>query len=242
MGIQLPGYPNVTQEKKFSVIVFVAVWCVIACSQAWAETIKGSVRYTGAPVEKKKLPVTIDQYACGKEKDAEDLLVSSTNGIRNAVVSLRNLPPGAKGEWNLPEVKMDQRQCAFVPRVVVVPVGGTVEFLNSDRLLHNVRSAGKENPPFNRAQPHARTISVTFKKPEFLRVDCDLHSWMRGWVVVAEHPFYTVTNEQGEFTLENVPPGKYTLQVWQESLGTVTQEVTVGDKGAASVTVRMPKK
>ena len=137
---------------------------------------------------------------------------------------------------------MDQRQCAYVPRVVVVPVGGTVEFLNSDRLLHNVRNAGKENPPFNRAQPHARTISVTFKKPEFLRVDCDLHSWMRGWVVVAEHPFYTVTNEQGEFTLENVPPGKYTLQVWQESLGTVTQEVTVGDKGAASVTVRMPKK
>ena len=242
MGIQLPGYPNVTQEKKFSVIVFAAVWCVIACSQAWAETIKGSVRYTGAPVEKKKLPVTIDQYVCGKEKDAEDLLLSSTNGIRNAVVSLQNLPPGAKGEWNLPEVKMDQRQCAFVPRVVVVPVGGTVEFLNSDRLLHNVRSAGKENPPFNRAQPHARTISVTFKKPEVLRVDCDLHSWMRGWVVVAEHPFYTVTNEQGEFTLENVPPGKYTLQVWQESLGTVTQEVTVGDKGAASVTVRMPKK
>ena len=242
MGIQLPGYPNVTQEKKFSVIVFVAVWCVIACSQAWAETIKGSVRYTGAPVEKKKLPVTIDQYVCGKEKDAEDLLLSSTNGIRNAVVSLQNLPPGVKGEWNLPEVKMDQRQCAYVPRVVVVPVGGTVEFLNSDRLLHNVRSAGKENPPFNRAQPHARTISVTFKKPEVLRVDCDLHSWMRGWVVVAEHPFYTVTNEQGEFTLENVPPGKYTLQVWQESLGTVTQEVTVGDKGAASVTVRMPKK
>ena len=137
---------------------------------------------------------------------------------------------------------MDQKQCSFIPRVVIVPAGGTVEFLNSDRLLHNVRSAGKENPPFNRAQPHARSISFTFKQPELLRVDCDLHSWMRGWVVVAEHPFYAVTNEQGEFTLENVPPGKYTLQVWQESLGNVTQEVVVGDKGPTTVSVAMGKK
>jgi hypothetical protein len=137
---------------------------------------------------------------------------------------------------------MDQKQCSFIPRVVIVPVGGTVEFLNSDRLLHNVRSAGKENPPFNRAQPHARSISFAFKQPELLRVDCDLHSWMRGWVVVAEHPFYALTNEQGEFTLENVPRGKYTLQVWQESLGNVTQEVVVGDKGATTVSVAMGKK
>jgi plastocyanin len=186
--------------------------------------------------------VTIDQYICGKEKEPEDLLLSSSNGIRNAVVSLQNIPTGAKREWNFPAAKMDQKQCSFIPRVIIVPVGGTVEFLNSDRLLHNVRSIGKENPPFNRAQPHARSISFTFKQPEILRVDCDLHSWMRGWVVVAEHPFYAVTNEQGEFTLENVPRGKYTLQVWQESMGIVTQEVVVGDKGATTVSVGMGKK
>ena len=117
-----------------------------------------------------------------------------------------------------------------------------MEFLNSDRLLHNVRSATKQNSPFNRAQPHGRTISFVFKEPELLRVDCDLHSWMRGYVVVAAHPFYAVTNEQGEFNLENVPPGKYTLQIWQETLGTVTQDVTVGNKATTTVTVEMRKK
>jgi hypothetical protein len=137
---------------------------------------------------------------------------------------------------------MDQKQCVFVPRVVVVPVGGTVEFLNSDRLLHNVRGGGKENPPFNRAQPHARTIAIGFKSPEVLRVDCDLHSWMRGWIVVAEHPYYTVTNEEGEFVFENVPPGKYKLQVWQEVLGRVNQDITVAGEGAHNVTVRMERK
>jgi len=70
-------------------------------------------------------------------------------------------------------------------------------------------------------------------------VDCDLHSWMRAWVVVADHPFYVVTGVGGEFVLDNVPPGKYTLQIWQERLGTVTQEVTVADKGFSTVTVEM---
>jgi plastocyanin len=230
-----------SRAKRFFVIVFVAAWCLIA-GLARAETIKGNIRYVGAPIEKKKISMTIDQYICGKEKEPEDLLLSSNNGIRNAVVSLHNIPPGAKRDWNFPAAKMDQKQCSFIPRVVIVPVGGTVEFLNSDRLLHNVRSSGKENPPFNRAQPHARSISFAFKQPELLRVDCDLHSWMRGWVVVADHPFYAVTNEQGEFVLENVPRGKYTLQVWQESLGNVTQEVVVGDKATTTVSVVMGKK
>ena len=229
------------QAKLFFVTVLVASVCCSA-NLARAETIKGNIRYVGAPIEKKKTAVTIDQYVCGKEKEPEDLLLSSSNGIRNAVVSLQNIPPGAKRDWNFPAAKMDQKQCSFIPRVVIVPVGGTVEFLNSDRLLHNVRSTGKENPPFNRAQPHARSISFAFKQPELLRVDCDLHSWMRGWVMVADHPFYAVTNEQGEFVLENVPRGKYTLQVWQENLGNMTQEVVVGDKGTTTVSVTMGKK
>ncbi len=229
------------QAKPFFIIVFVAAWCFNA-GTSQAESIKGNIRYLGTPIEKKKTSVTIDQYVCGKEKETEDLLLSANNGIKNAVVSLQNVPSDPKREGNFPAAKMDQNQCSFTPRVVIVPVGGTVEFLNSDRLLHNVRSAGKENPPFNRAQPHARSISFSFKQPEILRIDCDLHSWMRGWVVVAEHPFYAVTNEQGEFVLENVPRGKYTLQVWQETLGTVTQQVVVGDKGASIVSVTMGKK
>ena len=241
MKIRAFGFCRAGGARLFFVTVFVPAWCLIA-GLSRAETIKGNIRYAGAPVEKKKTAVTIDQYICGKEKEPEDLVLSSNNGIRNAVVSLQNVSPGAKRDWNFPPAKMDQKQCSFTPRVVIVPAGGTVEFLNSDRLLHNVRSAGKENPPFNRAQPHARSISFTFKQPELLRIDCDLHSWMRGWVVVAEHPFYAVTNEQGEFTLENVPRGKYTLQVWQESLGNVTQEVVVGDKGITTVSVAMGKR
>jgi len=235
-------HDNASRAKRALFIVGAALFYIVATGVVSAGTIKGNVRYAGTPVERKKVSVTIDQYLCGKEKEAEDLVISPTNGISNAVVSLHGLPPGSKALGSPARVKMDQRQCVFVPRVVVVPVGGTVEFLNSDRLLHNVKSGGKENPPFNRAQPHARSISIAFRNPELVRVDCDLHSWMRGWVVVAEHPYYAVTNEEGEFVFEKVPPGKYTLQVWQETLGTVNQEVTVAGEGTHIVTVRMQKK
>ncbi len=186
--------------------------------------------------------MTIDQYICGKEKEPEDLLLSSNNGIRNAVVSLQNVPPGAKRDWNFPPAKMDQKQCSFTPRVVIVPVGGTMEFLNSDRLLHNVGARARR---IRRSTEHSRmrgAFPSSSNNPKLLRVDCDLHSWMRGWVVVAEHPFYAVTNEQGEFTLDNVPPGKYTLRVWQETLGNMTQEVVVADKALTTVSVAMGKK
>jgi len=122
----------------------------------------------------------------------------------------------------------------FVPRVLVVPVGGTVDFLNSDRLLHNLRSVSRQNPEFNRTQPHNRTIPITFTKPELVTITCDLHSWMKSWVVVAEHPFYAVTDAAGAYRIANVPPGKYRVRMSQEALGQTTREVVVGAQGGAT--------
>ena len=203
--------------------------------RAEAAAIKGTVQYVGGPVESKKLSVTVDQFVCGKDKDAEELSLSPQRGLRNAVVSLASPPPDARWSFSTAPVFLDQRQCAFVPRVILVPVGGTVEFLNSDRLLHNLHSVSRANAVFNRTQPKGRTIPITFTKPEIVRITCDLHSWMRAWVVVMEHPFHAVTGAAGEFALDNVPSGKYTLNVWHETLGTVTKDVTVGDTDATTV-------
>jgi plastocyanin len=232
---------NLRVITRITAMVMVVGFWAGAYGAAAAGTLKGTVRSSGPLAASKKFPVTIDQYLCGKEKISEELLVSPNQGIKNAVVALQGVRPGSKAPKMPASVKMDQQACTFVPRVVVVPVGGTVEFLNSDRLLHNVRSDGKENPPFNRAQPHARTIAIAFRSPEILRVDCDLHSWMRGWVVVSEHPFYVVTNADGEFAFDNIPPGKYTLHVWHEVLGRMSEEVTVAESGVRQVTVSMAK-
>ncbi len=207
--------------------------------QCLAGGINGKVVYVGAAPAPQKIPVTIDQYLCGTEKNAESLLLSAKKEIRNAVVWLENPPAGAPSTAPTEKVEIDQRGCAFIPRVVVVPAGGTVDFLNSDRLLHNIHATPKLNVTFNRTQPKGRTIPVTFAKPEIVRIDCDLHSWMTAWVVVAEHSFYAITGAEGQFVFDNLPPGQYKLQIWHETLGTMSASVVVGDQPAGQVTIEM---
>jgi len=227
--------------RLFVLAVCVSVASLGVTGHADAANIRGVVVMTGTVVPK-KLPVTIDQYVCGKEKVGEDLAVGPQGGVKNVVVWLQTPPPGATWPSAPVKVEMDQKSCTFAPRVVLVPAGGTVEFLNSDRLLHNLHSASRENPTFNRTQPRGRVIPVTFSKPEFVQVNCDLHSWMRAWVVVADHPYYALSNDAGEFVLPNVPPGKYVLQIWQETLGITSRDVTVGaDDARVTVELKAPR-
>jgi plastocyanin len=225
----------VSTTREAWALALAVFWSCVAPSAAAAGAIKGTVRYVGAPIEPRKLAVTVDQFVCGKEKDAEDLSASPQRGLRNAVVSLTAPPPDVPWRFSAAPVFLDQQQCVFIPRVTLVPAGGTVEFLNSDRLLHNIHSTSRANTVFNRTQPKGRTIPITFAKPEIVRIGCDLHGWMRAWVVVMEHPFYAVTGAAGDFVLDGLPPGKYVLNVWHETLGTVTKDVTVGDGDVTTV-------
>ena len=183
--------------------------------------------------------MTIDQYVCGTQKDAGDLLLSPQKELRNAVVWIDNPPATVVAPTPAVKVEMDQNGCLFIPRIVVVPAGGTVDFLNSDRLLHNIHATPKLNASFNRTQPKSRTIPVTFDKPEIVRINCDLHSWMIGWVVVTAHPFYAITGADGQFTFDGLPAGQYKLQIWHERLGTVAASVTVTNQQPGRVTVEM---
>ena len=211
---------------------------VCAPGSGLAASIKGKVVVTGTLPAQKKIDVTIDQYVCGTSKEPGDLLVSPQRELRNAVVWLENPPAGA-GAPPAAKVEMDQNGCVFIPRVVIVPAGGTVDFLNSDRLLHNIHATPKLNVSFNRTQPKSRTIPVTFAKPEIVQINCDLHSWMVGWVVVSAHPFYAITGADGQFSFDDLPPGEYKLQIWHERLGTTQATVTVADKLDGRVTVEM---
>jgi len=206
--------------------------------EALGGSVKGKVVISGAIPASAKVPVTIDQYLCGHEKPADDLQVSAAREIRNAVVWIENAPADATPAA-AQKVEVDQKGCTFVPRVVVVPAGGTVDFLNSDRLLHNIHATPKANVSFNRTQPMGRTIPITFAQPEIVRINCDLHSWMTAWVVVAANRFYAVTGPDGAFAFDDLPPGQYKLQIWHERLGTMPANVTVGEQQPAQVNVEM---
>jgi len=112
-------------------------------------------------------------------------------------------------------------------------VGQPLKFLNSDSVLHNLHTLPEENDEFNVTMPKFLKETIrSFEYPEgMFPIKCDVHPWMGGFVAVLAHPFFDVTEKDGQYQLNDLPPGTYTLEAWHEKLGTRTAEVTItGDE------------
>lgn len=208
---------------------------------AQAGDVAGTVRLIGKAPPAEMLRLTADHAVCGSEpRRSEALLLSPSGGVKNAIAFIAH---ERKEGWRSPTTfRMDQRRCRFVPRVLIVPPGSTVEVLNSDGILHNFHTRSRLNSPLNLAQPgRSKLLRVTFEHPEIIQVKCDLHGEgsMRAWIVVAAHPYYALTDDDGRFRLPDVPPGPHALEVWHERLGTKRVPVSVGTTGEVGVTVSL---
>ena len=134
-------------------------------------------------------------------------------------------------------VTIDQKGCVYSPRVVGVRVGQTLQIKNSDAFLHNVHGySGKDNS-FNVGQPVAGQVSTFKPKNEeaMLHVQCDIHKWMNAYVGVTNNPYFAVSDTAGNFVIDKVPAGTYTIEAWQERYGPVTKTITV--KPGATTTI-----
>ncbi len=199
-----------------------------AIETASTGTIVGTVKFQGKAPERKEIAVTRNKKVCGKEaKFTESLVVSATGGVKNAVLYLTDIKRGKK--FKVPSVfNIDQRGCQFHPHVLIVPAGKSFTLINSDGILHNFRTNSTKNPILNKAQPKfKKKLKVKINIPEIIRANCDVHEWMNMWLVVAEHPYYAITDEGGSFKITDVPPGTYTVRLWHETLGQQTRKVTV---------------
>jgi plastocyanin len=139
-------------------------------------------------------------------------------------------------------VVIDQQQCRYLPRVVGVRVGQPLEVRNSDPLLHNVRAEGAINQPFNQGQPvQGMKFSHTFTTREVMvPLTCDVHAWMNAYVGALEHPYFSVTGQDGTYALPRLPPGTYTVEAWHERLGVRSQQVVLGPGEAKDVVFTYP--
>jgi plastocyanin len=201
-------------------------------------TIVGVVTLEGAPPPAKTLAVTKDQDVCGKDRPAEDVVVSADKKVANAVVSISDIRRGKP----LAEsgAVLDQKGCRYAPHVLLVPAGAPLKVLNDDGILHNVHTYSRANPPVNIAQPKfKKEVTIDLDEAEKIPVKCDTHEWMSGVLVVMEHPYYATTDEKGSFRLTDVPPGEYTLRLWHEKLGekTLPVKVEAGKEARADFTL-----
>ncbi|MFQ5945942.1 MAG: carboxypeptidase regulatory-like domain-containing protein [Anaerolineae bacterium] len=219
-----------------------ALGMLVECSAVAAleaGDITGTVRLVGKSVPPKILHLTADYAVCGHERQpSKALLLSPSREVKNAVVFIAD--ERMEGWRAATTFQMDQRRCTFIPRVLIVPPGATVEVLNSDGILHNFHTRSRLNPSVNLGQPAgAKPLRLTFEHPEIVQVNCDIHGkgFMRGWIVVANHPYYALTDEEGRFRIPDVPVGPHSLEVWHELLGRKRKPVTVGVSGELDVTL-----
>lgn len=212
-----------------------------AVDPATAATITASVVFEGTPPPAAMVRIDADSRCVAEygaaQRPAESLVLGEDQALQNVFVYVKDGLPPLTFPVPTEPVVLDQQKCRYVPRVFGIRVGQPLEIRNSDPLLHNVRSDGQINQPFNMGQPvQGTTFTKTFTTGEvMLPFRCDVHGWMNAWAGVLDHPFFGVSGPAGQVTLAGLPPGTYTIEAWHEELGTRTAQVTIGAKESRDV-------
>ena len=201
-----------------------------AAAQTPAGTIRGRVDVRRAPAQVERRPNVTDLGMHGSH-DAPDL--------RRSVVYLESAPSRAFPDLEPQRATLDQRNETFVPHVLAITVGSTVDFPNSDNTYHNVFSL--RTPRFDLGRYAAgRSKSVRFDRPGIVRVFCEIHSHMSAVVRVFDHQWFAVPDDDGTYAIDDVPPGDHVLVAWHERIGERRDKVTIRPGATATINFTLP--
>ena len=188
-------------SKFISILAIVGLFV----STATAGTLKGKVNYQGKIPKKKSLKMDADPVCGSSHKDKvynESFIIDENNNLANVMVWLKDVKYTGKAPTT-PAV-LDQKGCIYTPHVQGIMKGQDLLIKNSDATLHNIHSMAKDNSQFNFAMPKVvKEKTVSFDKVEDpFYIKCDVHPWMKSWVAVFDHPYYAVTDKNGNFSIE----------------------------------------
>jgi hypothetical protein len=190
--------------------------------------IKGTVKWSGAVPHIPSLAINKDPEICDpqshKTRDLERLVIGSEGGVANTVVFLKDISQGKAMDIPEPRRFLNQKQCRYEPHILLVPENGPIQIKSSDATLHTVHMDGAAtyNLPFPFTN---QTVTRTMQTPGLANVRCNGgHTWMNAEILVVSHPYYSVTDESGNFELTNVPPGQYQLVAWHEGWKLLREE------------------
>jgi hypothetical protein len=186
-------------------------------------TVSGTVKWSGTTPHEAAFPITKDPEVCDPESkkmvDLERLIIGSQGGVANTIVYLKNISSGKA--MDLPEQRrhLDQKRCRYIPHILLVPEGATLQMESSDATLHTIHMEGAAT--FNLPFPFTHQISSrTMATPGLVQLRCNGgHVWMNAEMMVVRHPYYAVTDESGKFEFTDVPPGTYQIVAWHEGWG-----------------------
>ncbi len=209
-------------------LLFALTIIVIFSATAWSAPIKGTVKYLGAVPEPTVTKTGKYKKVCGATFTDESLLVEK-QGIQNVVVWLSGKDAKKKLKGKPRTYQLDQKKCRYEPHVTVMSKGSELEILSSDPINHNIHTYSFDNDPMNMMFTPGQDHVQEFDEPEPVKVECDLHEWMKAWIFVTPNNFHSLSKAGGSFEIPDVPKGKYTLNFWHETLGELSQKIEVGD-------------
>ena len=192
-------------------------------------TIRGRVEVRRSVAGSERRPL-VAELSTPESVAARDALDRS-----RSVVYLESAPRGAFEQSEPGRAVLDQRNETFVPHVLAITTGTTVDFPNSDRIYHNVFSLSKTKRFDLGRYPVGHSKQVRFDQPGIVRVFCDIHSHMNAFILVFSHPFFAVTDGEGRYHIASVPPGNYTVIAWNEGVSSEPRPATVPDGGVAEL-------
>jgi hypothetical protein len=234
-------------KTQYKFVVVLAAALLIACgvlirtrqvNAAGEGKITGTVKLDGVAPHMKGIDMSKDPYCVKANANSspkmENVVAGASGGLENVVLYISEGLNNPAPATTVPV--FDQKNCQYTPHVLAMDVGQTFKVTTSDQTAHNIHPNPNPmtgNIPWNQSQPPgAPPVEKSWKAAEFIEVKCNIHPWMHGWFAVVKGP-YATTDENGNYTINNVPPGNYTVTAWQEVFGTQTQKVTVAAAGSA---------
>lgn len=211
---------------------FLHLTCIaLLAGNAFAGSVEGTIRFDREVPAPKKHATGKFANICGPEIVDPSLIVNN-KGLKNVVVSISGKKLKGSKDDKESGLTLDQKGCMYHPHVLTLPRESSLKILASDPTNHNIHTYSFDNDPINLMMTPGQDYVHEFEEPEVVKVECDLHKWMVAWIVVTENPYAAISGDDGKFVIKNVPPGKYTVTAWHETLGTMTQKVTV-EEGSA---------
>ena len=203
-------------------------------------SIEGNVVFNGTVPMRKIIP-TKDVEICGGVREEPMITVGAGKGVQDAVVYLVDV---AKGKAWPPVGKVphvDNVKCRFDPEVQVMQAG-PLDVINKDPVLHNTHGYYGKRTAFNMALPNKdQSIPAALDRAGNVRLDCDAHGWMEGWIYVRDNPYYAITGADGKFAIADVPPGTYKVVAIHSLTGPIEQSVTVESGKPVSLSIELKK-
>lgn len=203
-------------------------------------SVEGVIHFRGKVPTKKILP-TKDTATCGAPREDPMIRVGADQAVESAVVYLVDVASGKAWPEAGKPPELNNRNCRFEPEVQVIPTG-PLDVVNLDPVLHNTHGYLGRRTAFNLALPNqGQRIPAELPRAGAVRVDCDAHGWMEGWIYVVDNPYYAVTTADGKFSITDVPPGDYTLVAVQPFTGPMEMPVTVTGGQSTPLEIELKK-